>query len=197
MAVTSPASSMRTIVQQMASASDGVQHVSNAGRAQRHCIASTFVHAPNPVPRAVSALQLGSMGHHPNAPLCAHSSSSERTSDGLIGDGLGARRRSGSTTDAAEVAQRRGAPHGEVGGGDAPPLGWAASVTVWGSLTDLNLAMNFLKDQAIVAICEAVQSNKQTKLASLNISSNGAAHQEPSRSRPCCLLAVTDSLTKV
>ena len=39
-------------------------------------------------------------------------------------------------------------------------------------LTELSLFNNNINDEGITAICEAVQSNKQTKLASLNIGYN-------------------------
>ena len=40
------------------------------------------------------------------------------------------------------------------------------------SLTELNLYHNEVEDEGVTAICEAVQSNKETKLASLNVGSN-------------------------
>ena len=40
------------------------------------------------------------------------------------------------------------------------------------SLTKLNLHYNSLKDEGVTAICKALQSNKETKLASLIISAN-------------------------
>ena len=41
------------------------------------------------------------------------------------------------------------------------------------SVTELNLFNNTIEDQGVTAICEAVQSNKETKLASLNVGRNG------------------------
>ena len=41
-----------------------------------------------------------------------------------------------------------------------------------GSVTDLNLSDNLIKDEGVTAICEAVQSNKETKLVSLNVGKN-------------------------
>jgi len=43
-------------------------------------------------------------------------------------------------------------------------------VAVTGGLTALNLSRNHLKDESVSAVCEAIQSNKETKLASLNMS---------------------------
>ena len=40
------------------------------------------------------------------------------------------------------------------------------------SLTELNLYGNEVKDEGVTVICEAVQSNKETKLASLNVGIN-------------------------
>ena len=44
----------------------------------------------------------------------------------------------------------------------------ADALRVNGSLTALNLSSNELKDEGVSAVCEAIQSNKETKLASLN-----------------------------
>ncbi len=49
----------------------------------------------------------------------------------------------------------------------------AAALGVNGSLTALNLSSNRLKDEGVSAVCEAIQSNKETKLALLNIENNG------------------------
>jgi len=46
-----------------------------------------------------------------------------------------------------------------------------ASVT--GALTALNLSSNCLGDEGVSAVCKAIQSNKETKLASLNFENNG------------------------
>ena len=48
----------------------------------------------------------------------------------------------------------------------------AAMVAVTGGLTALNLSSNRLKDEGVIAVCEAIQSNKETKLASLNMGTN-------------------------
>ena len=49
----------------------------------------------------------------------------------------------------------------------------ASLIGVNASLTNLNLQRNSLKDKGVKVICEALQSNKGTKLASLNVASNG------------------------
>ena len=54
--------------------------------------------------------------------------------------------------------------------GDALLL--APEISVIASVTQLNLHYNSLKDEGVTAICKAVQSNKETKLASLIISAN-------------------------
>ena len=46
---------------------------------------------------------------------------------------------------------------------------WRAS----GSLTALDLSVNKLKDEGVSAVCEAIQSNKETTLSSLNFGYNG------------------------
>jgi hypothetical protein len=48
----------------------------------------------------------------------------------------------------------------------------ADALRVNGGLTALNLSRNYLKDEGVSAVCEAIQSNKKTKLASLNMSEN-------------------------
>ena len=40
-------------------------------------------------------------------------------------------------------------------------------------LTALDLSFNYLKDEGVSAVCEAIQSNKETKLALLNFEHNG------------------------
>jgi Ran GTPase-activating protein (RanGAP) involved in mRNA processing and transport len=46
-------------------------------------------------------------------------------------------------------------------------------VAVTGGLTALNLSSNRLLDEGVSAVCEAIQSNKETKLSSLNFKDNG------------------------
>ena len=40
-------------------------------------------------------------------------------------------------------------------------------------LMALDLSFNYLKDEGVSAVCEAIQSNKETKLTSLNFGYNG------------------------
>ena len=47
-----------------------------------------------------------------------------------------------------------------------------SKILVIASLTKLNLGSNLLKDEGVKVVCEALQSNKETKLASLNVASN-------------------------
>ena len=49
----------------------------------------------------------------------------------------------------------------------------ADALRVNGSLTALVLSFNNLKDEGVSAVCEAIQSNKETKLSSLNFRHNG------------------------
>jgi hypothetical protein len=46
------------------------------------------------------------------------------------------------------------------------------SIFVSGGLTALDLSSNDLKDEGVCAVCKAIQSNKETKLASLNFKNN-------------------------
>jgi len=48
----------------------------------------------------------------------------------------------------------------------------AGLIPVMGALTALKLSNNDLKDESVSAVCEAIQSNKETKLASLNMGKN-------------------------
>ena len=45
----------------------------------------------------------------------------------------------------------------------------ADALRVNGALTALNLSSNHLEDEGVRAVCKAIQSNKETKLASLNM----------------------------
>ena len=55
-----------------------------------------------------------------------------------------------------------------LGPGDAALIGGALR-SFMGSVTNLNLQSNPLKDEGVKAICEAIQSNKRTKLSFLNV----------------------------
>ena len=63
------------------------------------------------------------------------------------------------------------------------------------SVTELNLYQNSIKDEGVTAICEALQSNKETKLASLNIGANSIG---PAGAKSvAAMVAVIASLTLV
>ena len=71
----------------------------------------------------------------------------------------------------------------------------ADALRVNGSLTVLILWRNDLKDEGVSAICEAIQSNKETKLASLNFGDNGIG--PVGATAVAAMVAVTGSLTKM
>jgi len=71
----------------------------------------------------------------------------------------------------------------------------AAMVAVTGGLTALDLSFNDLNDDGVSAVCEAIQSNKETKLASLNFRNNGIG-LVGSKS-VAAMVAVTGALTEV
>ena len=71
----------------------------------------------------------------------------------------------------------------------------ADALRVNGRLTALNLSTTRLKDEGVSAVCKAIQSNKETKLASLNFKNNfigpGGANAV------AAMVAVTGALTKI
>ena len=62
-------------------------------------------------------------------------------------------------------------------------------------LMALDLSFNYLKDEGVSAVCEAIQSNKETKLASLNFEHNGIG--PVGANAVAAMVAVTGSLTTV
>ena len=62
-------------------------------------------------------------------------------------------------------------------------------------MTELNLRSNGLKDEGVSAICEAVQSNKESKLVSLDLSNNEIGPK--GAKSVAAMAAVTGSLTSV
>jgi hypothetical protein len=71
----------------------------------------------------------------------------------------------------------------------------AGLMPVMGGLTALDLSSNSLKDEGVSAVCEAIQSNKETMLASLNFKDNGIG---PVGSKSvAAMVAVTGGLTKM
>ncbi len=71
----------------------------------------------------------------------------------------------------------------------------ADALRVNGGLTALNLSSNNLKDKGVSAVCEAIQNNKETKLASLNVSDNGI--RSAGAKSLAAMVAVTGALTEI
>jgi Ran GTPase-activating protein (RanGAP) involved in mRNA processing and transport len=71
----------------------------------------------------------------------------------------------------------------------------ACLMPVMGGLTALDLSFNDLKDEGVSAVCEAIQSNKETKLASLNFKNNGIG--PVGVNAVAAMVAVTGALTKL
>jgi len=63
------------------------------------------------------------------------------------------------------------------------------------SLTEIDLHQNGLKDEGVIAICEAVQSNKETKLASLTVSQNDI--RPAGAASVAAMVAVVGSVTSI
>ena len=70
-----------------------------------------------------------------------------------------------------------------------------SQAVVTGGLTALDLSHNCLKDEGVSAVCKAIQSNKDTKLASLNFENNGIGRV--GANAVAAMVAVTGALTKV
>jgi hypothetical protein len=74
----------------------------------------------------------------------------------------------------------------------------AEALRINGGLTALDLSnnylINYLKDEDVSAICEAIRSNKETKLASLNFKDNGIG--PVGAKSVAAMVAVTSSLTE-
>jgi hypothetical protein len=71
----------------------------------------------------------------------------------------------------------------------------AGLIPVMGGLTALDLSSNGLKDEGVSAVCEAIQSNKETKLVSLNFGNNGIG--PVGANAVAAMVAVTGALTRV
>jgi len=71
----------------------------------------------------------------------------------------------------------------------------AATVAVTGGLTELSIFWNNVRDEGVDAICEAIKSNKETKLASLNFGNNIIG--PVGANTVATMVAVTGSLTQV
>ena len=71
----------------------------------------------------------------------------------------------------------------------------ADALRVNGALTELCIYGNRVGDEGVGAICESIQSNKETKLASLNFGDNGIG--PVGANALAAMVAVTCSLTKL
>ena len=71
----------------------------------------------------------------------------------------------------------------------------ASRISVNGGLTALDLSSTYLQDEGVSTVCEAIQSNKETKLASLNFQDNGIG--PVGANAVAAMVAVTGSLTKI
>ena len=71
----------------------------------------------------------------------------------------------------------------------------ADALRVNGGLTALDLSSNDLKDEGVSAVCKAIQSNKETKLASLNVEKNGIG--SIGANAVAAMVAVTGGLTSL
>jgi Ran GTPase-activating protein (RanGAP) involved in mRNA processing and transport len=71
----------------------------------------------------------------------------------------------------------------------------AGLIPVMGGLTALDLSSNSLKDEGASAVCEAIQSNKETKLSSLNFKGNGIG--PVGANAVAAMVAVTGGLTSI
>jgi Ran GTPase-activating protein (RanGAP) involved in mRNA processing and transport len=71
----------------------------------------------------------------------------------------------------------------------------AAALGVNSGLTALDLTFNNLMDEGVSAVCEAIQSNKETKLASLNFKNNGIS--PGGANAVAAMVAVTGGLTSL
>ena len=69
------------------------------------------------------------------------------------------------------------------------------AMRVNGLLTALDLSSNYLTDEGVSAVCEAIQSNKETKLASLNFGVNEIG--PVGANAVAAMVVVTGSLTSI
>jgi NLR family CARD domain-containing protein 3 len=71
----------------------------------------------------------------------------------------------------------------------------ADAIRVNGALTELCIDGNYVGDEGVSAVCEAIQSNKETKLASLYFRGNGIG--PVGANAVAAMVAVTGALTKL
>ncbi len=81
-------------------------------------------------------------------------------------------------------------------GGSAGAKHVAKMLGVNGGLTALDLSSNCLKDEGVSAVCEAIKSNKETKLASLNMGANRIGLMG-SKSVAAMVAVTSGALTKI
>ena len=86
----------------------------------------------------------------------------------------------------------RSLSHNSLGAEGAAAL--APALAANGSLTELNIAVNTIKDEGITVICNAVQGNKETKLASLDVVHNYIS--PVGATAVAAMVAVTGALTE-
>ena len=79
--------------------------------------------------------------------------------------------------------------------GAAGAAALAPALAANGSLTELSIYGNHVGDEGVCAICEAIQSNKETKLVSLNFRNNDIG--PVGANAVAAMVAVTGSLTEM
>jgi Ran GTPase-activating protein (RanGAP) involved in mRNA processing and transport len=84
---------------------------------------------------------------------------------------------------------------GIIGGGSAGAKHVAKMLGVNGTLTALDLSFIYLEDEGVSTVCEAIQNNKETKLASLNFTDNFIG--PVGANAVAAMVAVTGALTKM
>ena len=60
-------------------------------------------------------------------------------------------------------------------------------------MTKLSIGKNLINDEGVIAICEAIQSNKETKITELNFKFNGIT--KAGAKSVAAMMAATSSLT--
>ena len=79
--------------------------------------------------------------------------------------------------------------------GAAGAAALAPALAANGGLTELSIYGNYVQDEGVGAICEAIQNNKETKLTSLNFGRNRIG--PVGANAVVAMVAVTGSLTKM
>ena len=84
---------------------------------------------------------------------------------------------------------------GIIGGGSAGAKHVAKMLGINGTLTALDLSFIYLEDEGVSTVCEAIQNNKETKLASLNFTDNFIG--PVGANAVAAMVAVTGGLTSI